>query len=85
VLVGICIDEDKETLTDFLKKEPMPWTHWWDGKRTVTEQWDIAAFPTLFVIDHQGVIRFVTQGYDPKSGKLEEMIKGLVKEAEAAK
>jgi thiol-disulfide isomerase/thioredoxin len=85
VFLGICTDEKKETLTEFLEKEPMPWTHWWDGKKTVTEQWDIVGFPTLYVIDHTGVIRFANKGYNPKSGILDEMIKDLVKAAEAAK
>ena len=31
VLVSISADEKKETLTDFLAKETMPWTHWWNG------------------------------------------------------
>ena len=30
-LVSISADEKKETLTDFLAKEKMPWTHWWNG------------------------------------------------------
>jgi hypothetical protein len=69
-------------LLEFLEKESLPWTHWWDGKKQVTEQWDIAGFPTFFVIDHKGVIRFASLGYDPKSGKLEALIKELVRAAE---
>jgi thiol-disulfide isomerase/thioredoxin len=31
ILVSISVDHDKETLKRFLEKEPMPWTHWWNG------------------------------------------------------
>ena len=30
-LVSISADEKKKTLTDFLAKDTMPWTHWWNG------------------------------------------------------
>lgn len=83
--VGVCVDEKKETLVKFLEKEPMPWAHWWDARKKVTEQWDVSGFPTLYVIDHTGVIRFKALGYDPKSGKLDELVNRLVKAAEAAK
>jgi hypothetical protein len=35
------------------------------------------------VIDHQGVIQFKSEGYDPTSGKLEKKVAELVKVAEA--
>jgi thiol-disulfide isomerase/thioredoxin len=85
VFVGVSIDDEKEELTEFLKKEPMPWTHWWDSKKAVAEQWEVAAYPTLYVIDHMGVIRFKTLSYDPKSEKLDKLIEQLVKDAEASK
>src|SRR5438105_4677276 len=32
-LVSISIDAQKDALTNFLKKEKMPWTHVWDGTK----------------------------------------------------
>ena len=44
VLVSISADDDKKTLTDFLEKEKMPWTHWWNGpKGGIMEQWNVTA------------------------------------------
>ncbi len=83
--VNICVRDEKATLAEFLKKEPMPWTHWWDPKAVIAQQWDIAAFPTLYVIDHKGVIQFMTRGYDPKTGALEKKIEELIKVAEGEK
>jgi thiol-disulfide isomerase/thioredoxin len=58
-LVSISADDKKETLEEFLKKEPMPWAHWWDGpKGRIMTDWYIAQFPTIYVLDAQGVIRY---------------------------
>jgi len=85
VFVSISVDEKMETLTEFLKGEPMPWTHWWDGKRAMAEKWAVEGIPTLYVIDHQGVIRYKLVGYEPESSKkLDATVKELVKAAESA-
>jgi thiol-disulfide isomerase/thioredoxin len=59
VLVSVSADAKKETVTDFLKDTEMPWTHWWNGaKGGVIDAWDIQFFPTIFVLDGKGVIRY---------------------------
>ena len=41
-LVSISVDEKKKALTDFLDKEKMPWTHWWNGDHgPLIEDWDV--------------------------------------------
>lgn len=58
-LVSISADKDLKTLTDFIEKEPMPWTHWHNGANGgILKDWNIKAFPTIFVLDAKGVIRF---------------------------
>jgi thiol-disulfide isomerase/thioredoxin len=78
VLVSISADEKKETLTDFLAKEKMPWTHWWNGSEGgVLEDWDVRHFPTIYILDVQGVIR-----HKDLSGEgLEKAVNSLLKEA----
>jgi thiol-disulfide isomerase/thioredoxin len=57
-LVSISADAEKKTLTDFIEKTPMPWTHWWNGAEGgILEDWDVQYFPTIYVIDAKGVIR----------------------------
>ena len=37
----------------------MPWTHWWNGPEGgILEDWNITSFPTIYVLDARGVIRF---------------------------
>jgi len=86
VLVSVSADEKKETLEAFMKKQEMPWTHWWDGRGgKVAELWDVEAYPTLYVIDHKGVIRHKQRGFGDDSKELDEMIEKLVKAAEEDK
>ncbi len=58
-LVSISFDAEKKTLTDFLAKEKMPWTHWWNGAEgKLMDTLNIEHYPTIFVVDPAGVIRF---------------------------
>lgn len=77
-LVSISADAEKETLTKFLEKEKMPWTHWWNGQSGgILEDWDVQYFPTIYVIDSKGVIRHK----DLRGEKLEEAINSLLEES----
>ncbi|WP_165234819.1 TlpA family protein disulfide reductase [Aquisphaera insulae] len=79
-LISISGDEKKETLKGFLAKVPMPWTHWWDGPEgKLQEQLDVQGWPSTFVLDHTGVIRFI----GVRGEEMEEAVNALLKEAEA--
>jgi thiol-disulfide isomerase/thioredoxin len=59
VLVSVSFDEKKETLTKFLESNKMPWTHWWNGQTgMINKALDIQFFPTIYVVDGKGVIRY---------------------------
>ncbi len=60
VLISLSADAKKETLTEFLEKEPMPWTHWWNGGASggAVEAYKVRFYPTIYVLDDKGVIRF---------------------------
>jgi thiol-disulfide isomerase/thioredoxin len=78
-LVSVSGDEKKETLTEFLEKNKMPWTHWWSGREGgILEDWNVEYFPTIYVLDAKGVIRHK----DLRGEKLEEAVKVLLKEGE---
>jgi thiol-disulfide isomerase/thioredoxin len=57
-LISVSADDEKKELTDFLAREPMPWAHWWEGPDApLLKRWNVRFFPTVYVIDAQGVIR----------------------------
>jgi hypothetical protein len=81
-LVSISADAKKETLTNFLEKEPMPWTHWWNGATGgILSDWDVEYFPALYVLDAKGVIRYK----DVRGEKMDEAVDALLKEMEESK
>ncbi|VTR96584.1 TlpA family protein disulfide reductase [Tuwongella immobilis] len=80
-LISVSFDAEKETLEKFLEKEPMPWTHWWNGaKDGVGTDLNIRFFPTIYVIDAKGVIRHK----NIRGKQLDEAVEKLVKETEEA-
>ena len=61
-LLGINSDP-KNTLRETIKREGMvsPWRSWWDGGNTqgpVATRWNVSGWPTTYVLDAKGVIRF---------------------------
>ncbi len=86
VLISASADDKKDTLTAFLEKEPMPWVHWWDNgtESPILKTYRVRAFPSLFLIDHNGVVREKWVG-NPGNEKIDKAVEDLVKEATKAK
>ena len=85
-LLGVNSDRSKEELKKVMAKEEITWRSWWDGGSTegpIATRWDVEGWPTLYVIDHAGVIRQHYLG-SPGGEVLDEVLEGLVKKAEAA-
>jgi thiol-disulfide isomerase/thioredoxin len=81
VLLSVSADEKKETLTEFLEGEKMPWSHWWDGSRgPIAKLFKIRAYPTLYLIDANGVVRKKWIG-SPGNEVLDKAVEELVAEA----
>ena len=83
--VGVSVDDDAEALKDFLRDERMTWPMVCDGPSgPLVKAYGVEAFPTLFLIDAQGVVRHKYLG-NPGSETLERSIEKLLREAEGAK
>ncbi|HEY7326019.1 MAG TPA: TlpA disulfide reductase family protein [Gemmataceae bacterium] len=83
-LISVSADEEKTTLKTFLEKNDMPWVHWWDGTAgNIIKGWNIQAFPTIYVLDTEGVIRHKFVGVVTK--ELDDAVDKLLAEAKAKK
>jgi len=83
-IISVSGDPEKKKLEDFLQKESMPWVHWWHDDRKAQSAFRIWATPTVYLIDHEGVIRYRVVGeIDDKH--LDKLIDDLVKVAEKPK
>jgi len=77
VLISVSADDKKETLTKFLGETPMPWVHWWNGSSGgIVEDWEVQFFPTIYVLDAKGVIRYK----NVRGKQMDEAVETLLKE-----
>ncbi len=64
-LLAISVDAELETVTEFLKDEPMPWSNWHVGMGSeVTRTLDVSSYPTYILMDEHGEILARTGGLD---------------------
>jgi hypothetical protein len=85
VLLGVNADETKETVQKLQDKKTVTWRSWCDGRSgRIAREWGLQGFPTLCVLDHQGIIRYQYLGA-PDDKELEKNIEALLKEAEASR
>jgi hypothetical protein len=82
-LLGINSDTDKNELKKALEKEKITWRSWWDGSTSgpIATKWNVHGWPTIYVLDHKGVIRYK----GPREKQLDEAVDTLLKEMEADK
>jgi hypothetical protein len=60
VLLGINSDSDRAKLKEVLKKEEITWRSFWDGGKVggpIATRWNVQGWPTVYVLDHRGIIR----------------------------
>jgi len=80
MLIGVSSDSEEETWKAFTVKEKMIWPQYRDRDRRIQRAFNIRAFPTYIVIDHEGIIRFRTSGTSwERSAFLSDAIKKQVK------
>jgi len=82
-LLGVNSDNDRNELKKVLAKEQITWRSWFNGSQTsgIAEAWGIQAWPSIFVIDHKGVIRY----RDIEGDTLDNAIAVLLKEMDEKK
>ena len=81
-LIGVNSDKNREQLKGRMVEEKISWRSFWDGgmEGPIATAWNIQGWPTIYVLDHKGVIR----AKDLRDKDLEKMVDELVKEAEAS-
>lgn len=77
-ILGVNSDP-KDRLRQALKKENITWRSWWDGGDTsgpIATKWNVQGWPTIYVVDHKGVIRY----RDVREKQMDAAVEMLLKE-----
>jgi thiol-disulfide isomerase/thioredoxin len=81
-LVGVCSDEDRQKVKPVLGEKKITWRSFWCGPKgyygELPQAWNVTRWPTIYVIDHTGVIRSKTA----RGGVLDRLLTDLINEAE---
>ncbi len=61
-LIGVNSDADKKKLRPRMIEENITWRSFWNGPEgtsgPISVKWGVYAWPTIYILDHKGVIRF---------------------------
>jgi peroxiredoxin len=80
-VLGVNVEEDVRGAKGFLKNFPVDFPVLLDNTNRVSKQYKVIAMPTTVVVDRDGNMRYLHQGY--KSGdeaKYRRMVKKLIRE-----
>ena len=68
-IVGINSDRDREKIKQICKEKKLTWRSFWNGGSTggpISTRWNVSGWPTIYLIDHKGIIRAKGHRIDDK-------------------
>ena len=66
-IAGINLDEEKESLTNFVAEENVEWPEYFDGKKLDSKyavEFGVKELPALWLVDKKGVLRYINADFD---------------------
>jgi S1-C subfamily serine protease/peroxiredoxin len=80
-LLGVNCDS-KQRLQSVIQQKKVTWKTWWDDESgPIATRWRVGSFPTIYIIDHKGIIRHRLEGR-PSPRDLEMVIARMIAVAE---
>lgn len=83
VLLGVNSDQDRDAIKQVMQQEGITWRSFWNGPEgtngPIAKAWNVRAWPTLYLLDAEGTIRFKSRG-SPGAATIDHWIKTLLDE-----
>ena len=85
LIIGVSADRDQTPWKAFIEQHRLAWTHYYDDKRMMSSRFAVNGFPTYILIDHEGIIQYRQQGWNPNvDAQIDGHARSLIKRARAA-
>jgi len=76
VMIGISNDDDDQVWGEFTAENKMLWAQYRDQAGKILRAFDIRALPTYIIIDHEGIVRYLSIGAGSRTAiKLEDELR----------
>lgn len=80
-IVGVNVDTDSSKANNYLKDVSVSFPIVYDTGNTVSKSFNVNAMPTTVIVDRNGNMRFLHQGYKPGyENEYKKQVKQLIKE-----
>jgi hypothetical protein len=82
VLLGINSDKDRQELKKVMEKEQITWRSWFEGSTDgpIAKAYGVQAWPTIYVLDHKGVIRDLNVRGEAMDKAVDKLLKELAED-----
>ena len=82
-LIGVNTDANREEVKSRSRQDQVTWRSFFDGRSNrITGAWSINSFPSIFVIDHKGVIRFTNVRGEAMDRAVDKLLAEVEKETQ---
>lgn len=82
-LIGVNSDDSRAEVKAAIAREKLTWRSFWNGGGTdgpISRAWRVSSWPTIYVIDDRGVIRFK----NVRGKEMDQAVEQLLKEMGAS-
>ena len=76
-IVGVNSDRDRDKLKERMEEEEITWRSFFDGGGTggpIASAWNVSGWPTIYVLDAEGRIRFKDVRGEEMDAAIEELM-----------
>ena len=81
VLIGVNSDNDLESIRKTVKEKNISWRSFWNGPSgpggPIAAAWGVQSWPTIYVLDATGKIRFINVRGEGMSRAIESLLKEM--------
>ena len=84
-LIGIDTDRDLAAFKENCRKQGITWRNSWQGSTAgpLCREWGVFKFPTIYVLDGKGVVRYVDVVEDGLDRAVDQLLAEMKKEPSA--